>query len=124
MDTEATHGGDIHRIGGGGLENLRLKPREVKMNRPGISVLKAPTPGEAAAQIREAFPQATELQEAAKVVGSTSAQKIRAAGFDVIPDPSKKLPNHQCLIHPDGAAGFSDENLKRLSEAFTDSAGH
>jgi hypothetical protein len=37
---------DIHRIGGGGgVENLRLKPREATLHPPGISVLKAPSPG-------------------------------------------------------------------------------
>src|SRR5262245_17746716 len=34
----ATTGGDIHRIGGGGVENLRLKPREAGLDVPGISV--------------------------------------------------------------------------------------
>ncbi len=112
--------GDIHRIGGGSVENLRLKPQETRLNPPGISVLKAPTPREAADQIRAAFPRAVDLHEAAKLVGTTTVEKIRAAGFDVIPDPSRKLPNHHRLIHPDGAAGFSDENLQKLSEAFTD----
>lgn len=112
--------GDIHRIGGGSVENLRLKPQEARLNPPGISVLKAPTPREAADQIRAAFPRAVDLHEAAKIVGTTTVEKIRAAGFDVIPDPSRKLPNHHRLIHPDGAAGFSDENLQKLSEAFTD----
>lgn len=36
--------GDIHRIGGGTVENLRLKPAEAVLEPPGISVLKAPTP--------------------------------------------------------------------------------
>jgi hypothetical protein len=115
---------DIHRIGGGSAENLRLRPQEERLNPPGISVLKAPTPAEAAHQIRAAFPQATDLHEAAKVVGSTSTEKIKAVGFDILPNRTKKLPNHHRIIHPDGVAGFSDENLKRLSEAFTDTAGH
>jgi hypothetical protein len=114
---------DIHRIGGGGVENLRLKPREVRLNPPGISVLKASSPGEASRQIREAFPDATELHAVAKVVGSTSVQRIRSAGFDVILNPTRKLPNHCRIIHSDGAAGFSDENLERLSEVFTDTPG-
>lgn len=111
---------DIHRIGGGGVENLRLKPLETRLNPPGISVVKAPTPREAADHIRAAFPRAVDLQEAAKILGTTTVEKIRAAGFDVLADPSRKLPNHHRLIHPDGAAGFSDENLQKLSEAFTD----
>jgi hypothetical protein len=117
-------GGDIHRIGGGSVDNLRLKPREATLDPPGISVLRTPTPSEAARQIRGAFPGATGLHEAAKVVGSTTTEKIRDAGFDVIPNPTKRLPNHHRLIHPDGVAGFSEENLKRLSEAFTDTSGH
>jgi hypothetical protein len=115
---------DLHRIGGGGVDNLRLKPAEARLNPPGISVLKAATPGEAAGQIRAAFPDAEGLQEAARVIGSTSATKIRAAGFDVIPNPTRKLPNHHRIIHPDGTAGFRSEDLRKLSEAFTNTAGH
>jgi hypothetical protein len=37
---------DIHRIGGGSVENLRLKSRESTLNPPGISVLKALSPDE------------------------------------------------------------------------------
>jgi hypothetical protein len=115
--------GDIHRIGGGRADNLRLKPKEAQLNPRGISVLKAPTPGEAARQVREAFPVAESLHEAAKVIGSTTIEKVRGVGFDVIPNPTKKLPNHHRIIHPDGVAGFSDENLGRLSGAFTDTSG-
>ena len=115
--------GDIHRIGGGEVENLRLKPQEARLNTPGISVLKTSTPREAADQIRAAFPRAIDLHEAAKVVGTSTTEKIRAAGFDIIADPSRKLPNHHRLIHPDGAAGFSAENLRKLADAFTDTSG-
>jgi hypothetical protein len=120
----AASGGNIHRIGGGSVENLRLKPAEAKLNPPGISVLEAPTPDDAAGQIRITFPAATGLHEAAKVVGSTTREMIRDAGFDVISNPTRKFPNHHRIVHPDGAAGFTDENLKKLSEAFTDTAGH
>jgi hypothetical protein len=115
---------DIHRIGGGSVDNLRLKPKEAALDEPGISVLKAPTPGDAARQIRQAFPKARALHEAAKTVGSTTEELIREAGFDIIAIPSAALPNHHRIIHPDGAAGFSDENLTRLSEAFEDTTGH
>ena len=37
-----------------------------------------------------------------------------------MPNPTRRLPNHHRLIHPDGADGFSDDNLKGLSEVFTD----
>ncbi|HTE18380.1 MAG TPA: hypothetical protein VK689_08365 [Armatimonadota bacterium] len=114
----------IHRIGGGRVENLRLKPRETKLNPPGISVLWAPSPGEAARQMRELFPDAEGLQEAAKVVGSTRTERIRSAGFDIVADPMRKLPNHHRIVHPDGALGFNDNNLRRRAEAFTDTVGH
>lgn len=116
--------GDIHRIGGGSVENLRLKPREATLNPPGISVLQSPSPGEVTRQIREVFPVAERLHAAAQVVGSTTVDKIRSAGFDVIPNPTKKLPNHYRLIHPQGVRGFNDENLARLSAVFMDTPGH
>ena len=114
----------IHRIGGASVENLRLKPKEAKLNPPGISVLKAPTPGEAAAEMRAAYPDATGLLEACKTVGTSAVDAIRGAGFDVIPAPGSRLPGHHRLIHPDGAAGFTDDNLARLSEAFENTTGH
>lgn len=94
------------------------------LNPPGISLLQVPLPGEAARQMREAFPEANRLHEAAQIISSTTIDKIRSAGFDVIPNPTKKLPNHYRLIHPDGVAGFSDENLARLSVVFTETSGH
>src|SRR5262249_12866993 len=114
----------MDRSGGSSVENLRLKPREAALNPPGISLLYAPSPREAARQIREAFPVADELHGAAQVIGSTTAENIRRAGFDVIPNPTKRLPNHYRLIHPDGVAGFNEENLARLSAVFTETSGH
>ena len=116
--------GDMHRIGGSSVESLQLKPREAMLNPPGISLLQAPSPGEAARHMREAFPAADGLHEAAQVIGSTTVDNIRGAGFDVIPNPTKKLPNHYRLIHPDGVAGFNDENLARLSAVFTETSGY
>ncbi|MBI1916949.1 MAG: hypothetical protein HYS12_19750 [Planctomycetes bacterium] len=115
---------DIHRIGGGTVENLRLKPAETALNPPGISVLKHPEPGDAAAQMRAAFPKAAGLHEAAKTVGSTSEELIRSAGFDIIPNSTKRLPNHYRIIHPDGVAGFTDENLEKLAQVFTNTTGN
>jgi hypothetical protein len=115
---------DMHRIGGSSVENLRLKPREATLHPPGISLLRAPSPQEAARQIREAFPAANELHAAAQVIGSTTIEKIRRAGFDVIPNPTKRLPNHYRLVYPDGIAGFNDANLARLSAVFTETSGH
>ncbi|HUR53592.1 MAG TPA: hypothetical protein VMZ71_05655 [Gemmataceae bacterium] len=114
----------IHRIGGASVENLRLKPREATLDVPGISVIKAPTPGDAADEMRSGLPRARALHEQAKTVGTASEDAIRAAGFDIIPTPSAPLPNHHRIIHPNGAAGFSDENLARLAEAFTTTTGH
>ena len=121
----STPGGErIHRIGGASVENLRLKPKEAKMNPPGISVLNSPTPGEAAAEMRAAYPDATGLHEAAKIVGSSTIEAIRSAGFDAISTPSRRLPNHHRLVHPEGEAGFADANLARLAEVFTHATGN
>ena len=116
--------GDIHRIGGSRVDNLRLKPREATLNPPGLSLLRAPSPAAAARQIRAAFPSADTLHEAAQVIGSTTVDNIRQAGFDVLPNPTKKLPNHYRLIHAEGVAGFTDANLARLSAVFTETSGH
>ena len=67
--------------------------------------------------MREAFPKARGLLRAAETVASGSADKIRAAGFDVIEDPTNKFPNHARIIHPNGEAGFNDYNLGKLSDA-------
>ena len=106
------------------VENLRLKPPEAAVNPPGISVLKNPTPSEAATQMRAAFPKAAGLHQAAKTIGTTSEELIRSAGFDIIAKPTKKLPNHHRIIHPDGVAGFTDENLARLEQVFTNTSGY
>jgi len=116
--------GDLRRIGGGRVENLRLKPQEAALTPPGISLLQAPSPAEAARQIQEAFPVADRLHEATRVVGSTTVDNIRSVGFDVIPSPTRKLPNHYRLIHPEGVRGFNDANLTRLSVVFTDTSGY
>jgi hypothetical protein len=73
---------------------------------------------------RIAFPRAKGLHEAARTVGSTSEELIRSAGFDVIQAPSKALPNHYRIIHPDGVAGFNDGNLARLAQVFVNTTGH
>jgi hypothetical protein len=123
VDDAAPHR-DIHRIGGASVANLRLNPREATLDIPGISVLKCASPGEAARQMRTAIPRAKRLHAAAGTVASTTEDLIRTAGFDIIVRPSKTLPNHYRIIHPDGAAGFSDENLARLALVFVDSKGH
>jgi hypothetical protein len=118
MALEDSGNRDIHRIGGASVENLRLKPLELTLEVPGISVLKCTNPGEAAQQVRTALPHAKRLHEAAKTVGSTTEGLIRAAGFDIIAAPSKAQPNHHRIIHPAGAEGFTDDNLSRLALVF------
>lgn len=114
----------LHRIGGGTVENLRLKPRETTLNPPGISVLMADDPGSAADQIRSAFPAATNLRELANTIGSIDETAIRAAGFDIVADPTRAFPNHYRIIHPQGAAGFSIESLAQLAAGFANTTGH
>ena len=116
--------GEIHRIGGGTVDNLRLKPREAALDVPGISVIKAPTPGAAAREIRTGLPRAKALHKQANTIGTASEEDIRSVGFDIIPSPSTALPNHHRIVHPDGAAGFNDDNLGRLAEVFHNTTGH
>ena len=49
---------------------------------------------------------------------------IRAAGFDAVSDASVALPDHHRIIRPEGADGFTDANLARLTEAFQNTTGH
>ena len=70
-------------------------------------------------QMKEVFPQAKALHEQARVIGTTSLEKIRSTGFDVIAKPTRLLANHHRIFHPEGVSGFNDDNVKRLSEAFT-----
>lgn len=111
----------IHRIGGGTVDNLSLKPAEAALIPPGISTLAGGSPAEAAEAMRRQFPR--KAPRGRTVVGSTTAGEIRRAGFDVIMDASRRFPQHARLIHPDGADGFSRENLERLAQCFQDSSG-
>ena len=74
--------------------------------------------------MRVAFPSANALHAAAQVVASTTVDKIRQAGFDALPNPTRKLPQHYRLIHPNGVAGFTDVTLLRLSAVFRETSGH
>jgi len=121
---ELTADRDIHRLGGARIENLRLKPQELTLEVPGISVLRCATPAEAARQIRIAFPKARRLHEAARTVGSSNEAMIRSAGFAIMAAPSRTLPNHYRIVHPDGAAGFTDANLALLAAVFVNLTEH
>ena len=117
----------VHRIGGGSVANLRLKAAEETLIPPGCSVLLGGAPDEVAEQMRQAFPDPRKfarLHQLAETAGTTTVAAIRAAGFDVWPDPSTKFPNHARIVHPNGIAGFSDANLVTIGAGvyrYTDS---
>jgi hypothetical protein len=90
----------FHRIGGGGSQNLALRPAETRLNPPGISVLMGGTPDQAAADMRRVFGPKSSLGRRASVIGIAELDEIRRIGFDVVPDPSQNFPNHGRLIHP------------------------
>jgi hypothetical protein len=107
-------------VGGGNIANLRLSLLDVQQTPPGISVLLHGTPQEAAAQMQRAFPGSRKWRETAHTVGTTTVAAIREAGFDVVPDPTTRFPNHARLMHPQGVAGFTDEHLVILAATFRD----
>lgn len=113
----------VHRVGGGNVENLRLSALELELDPPGISLLLDGTPQEAASQMKQAFPRSKKWNQAAATVGTASVAAVRQMGFDIEPDPTSRFPNHARLIHPDGAAGFSEANLEGLERVFSDTAG-
>ena len=113
----------VHRVGGGGISNLRLSAVDRTEMPPGISVLLGGTAQEAAQQMREAFPKSRKWRASAHTVGTTTATAVRGADFEVVPDPTSRFPNHARLIHSSGVVGFSDENLERLALVFQDTTG-
>lgn len=109
---------EVHRVGGGSVANLRLSPLDAKQTPLGISVLLGGTPQAAAAQMRRAFPGSRKWRETVRTVGTTTAGALREVGFEIMPDPTTRFPNHARLIHPRGVAGFTDESLARLAATF------
>ena len=109
----------VYRLGGGTLENLRLKPKEMTLTPPGISVFLGGSPEETVKRVRDTFPNATRLLEAASTVGTATVAGIRQAGFDVISDATRHFPNHARLVHSEGVSGFCEANLRQLVQAFT-----
>ncbi len=73
--------------------------------------------------MRQAFPNSRKWRDAAGTVGTTTAAALRQAGFEIMPDPTARFPNHARLIHTDGVAGFSDVNLEALAQTFSDTTG-
>ena len=113
-----------HQNGGRDPGNLKLRPAEERLNPPGISVLLGGSPKQAADDFRRVFGPRSSLAKKASTVGTAAIDRIRDAGFDVIEDPSSNFPNHGRLIHlTEGAAGFTDENLSRSSQAFSIQTG-
>jgi hypothetical protein len=113
----------VHRVGGGSVTNLRLSPLDAQQTPPGISVLLRGTPQDAATQMRRAFPGSRKWRETAHTVGTAIVAAIQEVGFDVVPDPTARFPNHARLIHPQGVMGFTDENLATLAATFRDTVG-
>jgi hypothetical protein len=103
------------------VANFSLKPAERNLVPPGISTLQGGTPAEAAEAMRKRFPRMAPRGKT--VVGTATAGRIRQAGFDVIMNPTPRFPQHARLVHPDGADGFTQENLERLAKCFEDHPG-
>jgi hypothetical protein len=68
--------------------------------------------------MRNAFPRSRKWHETRLTIGVSTVAAIRQTGFEVIPDPTARFPNHGRLIHPDGVAGFSQANLTMLALVF------
>lgn len=111
----------VYRVSTDGPYNFDFNSRELaaiekgRLNPPGVSVIRAGSAEEAAGIWNNTFPN-----RPATSAGEASAKEIRAAGFDVIHDPSKGGlgQNHARLVHPDGADGFSS-NKSKLSSKFS-----
>ena len=73
--------------------------------------------------MRQAFPNSRKWRAAAQTVGTITAGGLRQAGFEIVPDPTSRFPNHARLIHPGGALGFTDKNLRLLAQTFQDTTG-
>jgi len=115
----------VHRIGGSAPGNLLPKPRELRLAPAGISVLQGPTARSAADLVAHRAPAHwTGLHEASDTMGTATAAQIREAGFDVVQDTTELWGTaHARLIHPDGANGWTADNIARLSSAFSDTSG-
>lgn len=108
----------VHRVGGATVTNLQLKPVEERLVPSGISPQVGGTPCEAADRIRAVY-RTSRKWASALDVGTATVGAIRAAGFDVIADPTPNFPHHARLIHPLGVPGFDDANLTLLAAVFT-----
>jgi hypothetical protein len=113
-------GTQVFRISTEGPYNFDFNSRELgaiaqgKLNPPGVSVIRAGSADEAAQIWNKAFPN-----RPATSIGQVSAEELRAAGYDVIHNPTKGAlgDNHARLIHPEGVEGFN-ANKGKLSGVF------
>ena len=68
-----------------------------------------------------------DVEGATAVFRSGAVLKLQVCSDSIIHvlySPTGNFPNHGRLIHPtQGVAGFNDENLKQLSQAFTNKTG-
>ena len=111
----------LFRIGGSDVGNLGLKPGEMGLDPPGISVIRAKTAEEAGQIMKDALPNVTRLHDVINSgnIAEIDAKSIREAGFDVIHNPTGTIGDaHARLIHPDGIDGFNKSNLSILSDKF------
>lgn len=109
----------VHRLAPASVIGFVPKPAELALEPPGVSLLAGGTPGEALADMRAVYPRSKKWQGTVAVCSAT-VEAIRAAGFDVIADRTDNFANHARLVHPLGAAGFTDENLATLASVFTE----
>jgi hypothetical protein len=74
--------------------------------------------------MRRVFHRSKKWQALSRAVGSTTVEAVRAAGFDVVPDPTPNFSNHGLIVHVQGVDGFIDDNLARLSDRFALTTGY
>ena len=113
----------IHRIGGASVENLRLKPRSGP-RRPRDLRHRAPTAKVAANEMRTGLPKAKGAPRGGENHRLDHGRSDSQRRLRYHPHGLHALPNHHRIIHPEGVAGFNDENLARLAEVFVNTTGH
>ena len=108
----------VHRIGGATLDRLRPNAIDRLAIPPGISVLLYEPAEEASQRMKLEYGDSKKWKKLAGIVATSTAARIAATGFSVIEAPTHTFPNHGRIIHPEGIAAFTGDNLERLSEAF------
>lgn len=109
------------RVGGASADKLQLTANDRSGTPMGLSVLAVESPKDAAMAFRAIWPKANSRNhQASFLVGVTTLQQVRLAGFDAEPSETNTFLNHWTITHAAGVAGFSPANLDRLSKAFVD----